>query len=164
MKIEKSIEVDAPLRAVYNQWTQFEEFPRFMEGVQEVQQLDDTHLHWCAKVGGKELEWDAEILEQVPDERITWSSISGKRNAGTVRFEAVDSTRTRVYLTMTYEPEGPVEKVGSAIGVTGARASKDLERFKAFIEQRRTETGQWRGEVHGGQKTSEPAPGSSTRH
>lgn len=154
MKIEKSIEVNAPLRAVYDQWTQFEDFPRFMEGVKEVRQLNDTHLHWCARIGGKDVEWDAKILEQVPDQRISWTSTSGKPNAGVVQFQPVDADRTRVSLTMEYEPEGVVENVGSALGVTSLRVAKDLERFKTFIEQRGAPTGQWRGEVHAGQKTS----------
>ena len=152
MRIEKEIEVNAPLRSVYNQWTQFEEFPHFMDGVREVRQIDDTHLHWCARVAGKELEWDAEILEQVPDQRIAWRSTTGKLNAGTVEFEPLDSGRTRVCLTMEYDPEGPVENVGSALGVTRRRVGKDLESFKTFIEKRGAETGEWRGEVHGGQK------------
>ena len=152
-RIEKDIEVNAPLRAVYNQWTQFEEFPAFMDGVREVRQLDDTHLHWCAKVGGKDLEWDSEIVEQVPDQRVAWRSITGKLNAGSVAFQPLDSGRTRVCLTMEYDPEGAVENVGDALGVTSRRVSKDLEKFKDFIEKRGQETGAWRGEVHGGQKT-----------
>lgn len=153
MRIEKDIEVNAPLHSVYNQWTQFEEFPSFMDGVREVRQTDDTHLHWRAKIGGKDLEWDAEIVEQVPDRRIAWRSISGKPNAGTVAFEPIDSARTRVCLTMEYDPEGAVENVGSALGVTGHRVTQDLENFKEFIEKRGAETGAWRGEVHGGRKT-----------
>lgn len=153
MRIEKEIEIEAPLRSVYNQWTQFEQFPQFMEGVREVRQLDDTHLHWCARVGGKDVEWDAEILEQVPDQRIAWRSTTGKLNAGTVEFEPLDSARTRVCLTMEYDPEGPVENVGSALGVTRRRVTQDLKKFKSFIEQRGAETGEWRGEVHGGRKT-----------
>ena len=152
-RIEKEIEVNAPLRSVYNQWTQFEEFPRFMEGVKEVRQLDDTHLHWCASVGGKELEWDAEITEQVPDQRIAWRSTTGKANAGSVQFEPVDSDHTRVCLSMEYDPEGVVENVGDAVGVTTTRVGGDLKRFKKFIESRGAETGQWRGEVRGGHKT-----------
>jgi uncharacterized membrane protein len=152
-RIEKEIEVQAPLRSVYNQWTQFEEFPMFMDGVKEVRQLDDTHLHWCASVGGKDLEWDAEIVEQVPDQRIAWRSTTGKLNAGTVEFEPVDSGCTRVCLTMEYDPEGPVENVGSALGVTKRRVTKDLKKFKTFIEKRGVESGEWRGEVHGGRKT-----------
>jgi uncharacterized membrane protein len=152
-RVEKSIEVQAPLRSVYNQWTQFEEFPRFMEGVQEVRQLDDTHLHWCARVGGRELEWDSEIVEQVPDRRIAWHSIEGKKNAGTVAFQPVDSTCTRVSLSMEYDPEGILENVGDAIGVLSRRVETDLQRFKNYMESRGEETGAWRGEVHGGRKT-----------
>ena len=152
-KIEKTIEVKAPLSAVYNQWTQFEDFPRFMEGVKEVRQLDDTHVHWCAKVGGKDLEWDAEIIEQVPDQRISWRSTSGKETAGTVAFEPAADNCTKVSLTMTYDPEGFVENVGDAVGATNLRVQGDLKRFKKFIEERGAETGAWRGEVHGGQKT-----------
>lgn len=152
--IEKSIEVNAPLRTVYNQWTQFEEFPRFMQGVKEVRQLDDTHLHWCAKVGGKEVEWDAEIVEQVPDEKISWRSMSGKGNAGIVRFDKVDDTHTRVHLSMEIEPQTVVEKIGSAVGVPSHRVEEDLERFKEFIESRGVETGGWRGEAHGGRPTT----------
>src|SRR5205814_916645 len=119
--IEKSIDIDRPVRTVYNQWTQFEEFPRFMEGVQEIRQIDDTHLHWRASIGGKEKEWDALITEQVPDERISWRSTSGAPNAGTVRFHKIDENRTRVTLAMHYEPEGVVENVGEALGVVSRR-------------------------------------------
>src|SRR4051812_49989174 len=111
-RIEKSVEVKAPVQAVYNQWTQFEEFPRFMAGVKEVTQLDDTHLHWHAEIWGKDKEWDAEITEQVPDQRISWRSTSGAQNAGTVRFEPLDADRTRIHLAMAYEPEGALEKAG----------------------------------------------------
>src|SRR5687767_6846788 len=156
-RIEKSIEVACPVRTVYNQWTQFEEFPRFMAGVKEVKQLDDTHLHWHAEIWGKDKEWDAEITEQVPDQVIAWRSTGGALNAGTVRFEPVAQDRTRVRLIMEYEPEGVVEKTGDAIGVFSARVQNTVEDFKEFIEQRGGETGAWRGEVHGGQK--QPAGG-----
>jgi uncharacterized membrane protein len=152
-KIEKSIEVAAPVRAVYNQWTQFEEFPRFMAGVKEVRQLDDTHLHWHAEIWGKDKEWDAEITEQVPDQVIAWRSTSGAPNAGAVRFEPVSHERTRVRLTMEYQPEGTVEKAGDAVGVFSSRVQNSVEDFKKFIEKRGAETGGWRGEVHGGEKT-----------
>jgi uncharacterized membrane protein len=152
-RIEKDIEVNAPLRSVYNQWTQFETFPSFMDGVKEVHQVDDTHLHWCAEIAGKDVEWDAEILEQVPDQRIAWRSTTGKLNAGAVRFEPIDSGRTRVCLTMEYDPEGVTENVGDALGVTTRRVTKDLKNFKDFIEKR-PETGAWRGEVRGGHKTA----------
>lgn len=154
-KIEKTIDVKAPLTAVYNQWTQFEEFPRFMEGVKEVRQLDDTHLHWCAEVAGKDIEWDAEIFEQVPDQRISWRSTTGKENAGTVAFEPARDGHTKISLTMTYDPEGVVETVGDAVGVTTLRVQGDLKRFKEFIEERGIETGGWRGEVHQGRKADE---------
>jgi len=153
-RVEKTIEVDAPLRAVYNQWTQFEEFPRFMVGVKEVRQLDDTHVHWRAEVWGRDKEWDAEITEQEPDERISWKSVSGAPNAGTVRFQPVDANRTRIRLTMGYEPEGAVEKTGDALGVLSGRVENTLEQFKEFIERRGRETGGWRGEVHDSRRTS----------
>ena len=151
-RMEKSIEVACPVRTVYNQWTQFEEWPRFMAGVKEVKQLDDTHTHFHAEVWGKDKEWDAEITEQVPDQVISWRSVSGAPNAGSVRFEPVSHDRTLVRLIMEYEPEGAMEKVGDAVGVFGARMQNTMEDFKKFIENRGAETGAWRGEVHGGQK------------
>ena len=152
-RITKTFEINAPVRAVYNQWTQFEQFPRFMDGVKEVRQMDETHLHWKASVAGKEKEWDAEIVEQVPDQRIAWRSTSGAANAGTVRFEQVNQGRSRVHLTMEYEPKGFIENVGDAIGMVDRKVDKAVEDFKRIIEQRGQETGAWRGEVHGGQKT-----------
>jgi uncharacterized membrane protein len=153
-RIEKSVEVKAPIHAVYNQWTQFEEFPRFMAGVKEVKQLDDTHLHWRADVWGKDKEWDAEIIEQVPDKRIAWRSTSADApNAGEVRFEPVGPDRTRVHLAMEYEPQGAVEKVGDKLGAMSAQVQSSVNDFKEFIESRGGETGGWRGEVHGGQRT-----------
>jgi uncharacterized membrane protein len=154
-RIDKSVEVKCPVRTVYNQWTQFEEFPRFMAGVKEVKQLDDTHLHWRAEIWGKDKEWDSEIIEQVPDQRIAWRSTSGDApNAGTVRFEPVAADRTRVRLTMEYEPQGVIENVGDKLGVLSARVQNTVEDFKKFIEARCDETGAWRGEVHGGQRTN----------
>jgi uncharacterized membrane protein len=153
-RIEKSIEVRCPVRTVYNQWTQFEEFPKFMTGVKEVRQLDDTHQHWRAEIWGKDKEWDAEIVEQVPDQRIAWRSTSADApNAGTVRFEPLGPDRTRVNLTMEYEPQGAVEKTGDALGVLSGRVETTVKQFKEFIEKRGGETGGWRGEVRGGQKT-----------
>ena len=153
-RIEKSVEVKAPINAVYNQWTQFEEWPRFMAGVKEVKQLDDTHLHWHAEIWGKDKEFDAEITEQVPDQRISWRSISGDApNAGSVRFEPFGPDRTLVNLTMEYEPQGVVENMGDKLGVVSARVQNSIEDFKKFIEQRGLETGGWRGEVQGGQRT-----------
>ena len=154
-RVTKTFEINAPVRKVYNQWTQFEEFPRFMDGVKEVRQLDDTHLHWRASIAGKDKEWDAEIVEQVPDQRIAWRSTSGAPNAGTVRFEPLNKERSRVHLTMEYEPKGFIENVGDAVGVVDRKLEKAVEDFKRLIEQRGQETGAWRGEVHGGQKTGE---------
>lgn len=151
--IEKSIEVDAPLQKVYNQWTQFEEFPRFMEGVEQVQQVDDRHLHWSANVAGKHKEWDSEILEQVPDDHIAWRSISGAPNAGRVQFRPKDGDHTVVILRMDYQPEGAMEKIGDSLGLMSRRVEGDLERFKDFIQHRTTETGSWRGEIHGGRRS-----------
>ena len=154
-RITKTFEIDAPVQKVYNQWTQFEEFPRFMDGVKEVRQLDDTHLHWKASIAGKDKEWDSEIVEQVPDQRIAWRSTSGAPNAGTVRFEPLNKDRSRVHLTMEYEPKGFVENVGDAVGIVGRKVEKAVEDFKKLIEHRGQETGAWRGEVRGGQKTGE---------
>ena len=152
--IEESIVVDVPLTTAYNQWTQFEEFPRFMEGVETVKQLDDTRLHWIAEIGGKREEWDAKITEQRPDERVAWTSTSGAPNAGAVTFHRLSETQTKVMLQLDYETEGMVEKVGDALGIVKRRVTGDLERFKAFIEGRGDETGDWRGEVDGQQRTA----------
>jgi uncharacterized membrane protein len=146
--IEKRIEVDAPLSTVYNQWTQFEDFPQFMEGVKEVRQVDDKRLHWVAEIAGKRKEWDAEIFEQVPDQTIAWRSMGGAKNSGQVSFEPADNNSTRVCLKLNYDPEGALENVADALGVVGRRVEGDLERFKKFIETRRHETGSWRGEIH----------------
>ena len=150
--IEKTIEVDAPLSAVYNQWTQFEEFPQFMEGVKEVQQIDDKRLHWVAEIGGKRKEWDAEIFEQVPDSTIAWRSMSGVRNSGQVSFLPMGNYATKVCLKLHYDPEGTLENVADALGVLGRRVEGDLERFKKFIQARRHETGSWRGEILPGEQ------------
>jgi uncharacterized membrane protein len=147
-QVEKVVEVNCPIRTVYNQWTQFEEFPRFMAGVKEVRQLDDTHVHWHAEIWGKDKEWDAEITEQEPDKRISWKSISGAPNAGTVRFEPLGADRTRVRLVMAYEPEGAVENTGDALGIFSRRVESTVKDFKEYIELRGTESGGWRGEVH----------------
>lgn len=159
--IEKTIEVDAPVSTVYNQWTQFEDFPKFMEGVEEVQQLDDRRLHWKADIGGKTKEWDAEIFEQIPDQRIAWRSTTGSKNTGMVNFEPLGANRTRIAVRMNYDPEGLVENVGDFLGVVGRRVQGDLERFKQFIQIRGRETGAWRGEIHGKQ-TQPPSTSSAS--
>ena len=150
--IEQSVEVNVPVRTAYNQWTQFEDFPRFMEGVKSVTQVDDTHLRWVAEVAGKDKEWDAEITEQHPDERVAWTSTSGARNAGVVTFHHIDDATTRITLQMDVDPEGLVEEAGAALGLLQRRVKGDLERFKEFIESRGAETGGWRGEVEVGSK------------
>jgi len=147
--IEDSIEIDVPVRVAYNQWTQFEEFPRFMEGVKHVRQIDDKRLSWRADVGGKDLEWTADITQQIPDQRIGWRSTSGATNAGSVTFQPLGATRCKVTLRLEYEPEGAVQKAGSAVGLVSARVKGDLERFKKFIESQPQETGAWRGEIRG---------------
>jgi uncharacterized membrane protein len=145
--ITHSIEVQVPLQAVYNQWTQFEEFPSFMEGVEEVRQEGERRLFWKVKIGGKIKEWEAEITNQVPDERIEWKSVDGTSNAGAITFQGVGPDRTIVTATIEYEPEGVVEKSGDALGMPGRLVEGDLKRFRDFIEQRGRETGAWRGQI-----------------
>jgi uncharacterized membrane protein len=146
-KIESSIDVDVPVRVAYDQWTQFEEFPRFMDAVESVTQVDDTHLHWSAKIAGVRKEWDAEITQQEPDQRVAWTSTSGATNAGAVDFHRLDDRKTRVTLTMDVEPDGALETVGNAIGVPEREVEGDLKRFKDYIEQRGEASGEWRGSV-----------------
>ncbi len=145
--IEESIEVNVPLSTAYNQWTQFEEFPQFMEGVEKVIQLDDDRLRWAAEVAGQRREWEAKITEQRPDERVAWTSTEGAKNAGVVTFHRIDDTTTRVMLQLEFEPEGLAEKAADLLGVVKRRAKGDLERFKEIIEARGRETGAWRGEI-----------------
>jgi len=143
--IEKSIEVNVPVRMAYNQWTQFEEFPNFMEGVKQVTQLDDTHLHWKAEIAGKEKEWEAEIVQQTPDHRIAWMSRGGAVNPGAVMFQPLSDARSMIRLQVAYVPEGFVENVGDELGMVSRCVQDDLKRFKEFIEQRGRKTGAWRG-------------------
>jgi len=146
-QIEQSIEVNVPVRTAYNQWTQFEEFPRFMDGVVEVRQLDDRRLFWRAKIGGVEKTWEAEITEQTPDARIAWHNVTGAKNAGVVTFHRLSDDRSKIMLQMAYDPEGFVENTGDVLGVASSRVKGDLQRFKEFIESHGRETGAWRGEV-----------------
>jgi len=143
----ESVEVNVPLSTAYNQWTQFEEFPKFMAGVLEVRQLDDRLQRWRAEIGGKEERWDAEITEQIPDRLIAWRSTSGVRNEGRVTFEKLSDSRTRIELRLDYEPRGMMEKLGDAMGAISMRASGNLQRFKSFLESRGSETGAWRGTI-----------------
>jgi uncharacterized membrane protein len=148
-EVEASMEVDVPVRTAYDQWTQFAEFPSFMGSVQEVRQLDDTHLHWRAQVAGKVKEWDAEITEQIPDQRIAWRSTSGPMSMGVVTFDKVREDCTRVVLRMVYGPQGLDEKIGDALGAMKLEAQRNLQNFKQLIEKRGVESGAWRGTVQG---------------
>ncbi len=145
--IEQSIDVDVPLRAVYNQWTQFEDFPKFMDGIVEVRQLSDTRLLWRSEIGGVDESWEAEIDEQLPDQRIAWHSVTGAKNAGVVTFHHLSDTKTRVMLQLDYDPQGLLENIGDALGAVSLRVKGDLQRFKEFIEALGQETGGWRGSV-----------------
>jgi uncharacterized membrane protein len=150
-RITEEIEVDVPVGVAYDQWTQFESFPRFMEGVDRVVQLDDKTLEWTATIAGKTKHWRAEIHEQQPDEVIAWRSLEGAQNDGAVRFEPVGADRTRIVLQLDVAPEGLVEKAGDALGVVERRVRGDLERFREFMESRGQATGAWRGSVDAGQ-------------
>ena len=147
-QVEKTIEVEVPVHTAYNQWTQFADFPQFMGGVDRVEQISDALTHWVAQIGGVRREWDAAILEQVPDRKVAWAATSGATNAGAVYFESLGPTRTLVRLNLEYEPEGLVETVGDFLNVVQRQAQADLERFKQFIESRGTPTGGWRGAVN----------------
>ncbi|MGN9909536.1 SRPBCC family protein [Phytohabitans sp. LJ34] len=145
--VTESVDVAVPVRTAYNQWTQFEEFPRFMEGVQEVRQLSDTMTHWKTEIAGVKREFDARITEQIPDERVAWTSTEGTRQAGVVTFHRLDDTHSRVTAQVEFEPDGAVEKAADKLGAVTHRVKGDLKRFKEFIENRGQETGAWRGEV-----------------
>ena len=146
--IEQSIEVDVPVQTAYNQWTQFESFPAFMQNVEEIRQTDDKHLHWVAEFGGNRHEWDAEITEQLPDERVAWRNTDGKDNAGVVTFHKLSDTSSRVMVQIDFVPEGIKEKVGAAINAPDRQVKGDLERFKELVEAKGgPDEGGWRGEV-----------------
>ena len=145
--IERSVDVGVPVHVAYNQWTQFEEFPKFMKDVEEVTQIDDTRLYWRVRIGGKTKDWEAVITEQIPDTRIAWRDAEGVRNAGVVTFHRISDSTTRVMLQMEYLPEGLIETAGNAMGVVERQIETDLKNFKEFIEERGTETGAWREEI-----------------
>ena len=145
--VTESVDVHVPVRTAYNQWTQFEEFPQFMDGVREIRQLDDRRLHWKTEIGGVKREFDAEITEQIPDERVAWKATDGQKQAGVVTFHRLDDEHTRVTVQMDYDPEGLVETAGDKLGMVDRRVKGDLKRFREFIEQQGGETGAWRGEV-----------------
>ncbi|CAN7251956.1 cyclase [Arthrobacter sp. Leaf337] len=148
--VQESINVSVPLSQAYNQWTQFEDFPHFMSGVEDVRQLDDTTVHFQTSIGGVKREYDARITVQQPDQRVTWESIDEPRNAGTVWFEALNPTETKVSVELAWEPDSAVEKVGAAVGLDSRQVASDLKRFKKFIEEREVETGAWRERVSEG--------------
>jgi uncharacterized membrane protein len=148
--IEQSIEVDVPVTTAYNQWTQFEEFPQFMDGVDSIRQLDDTHLHWVVSHNGQTHEFDTEITEQRPDERVAWRTTDGKSHAGAVTFHRLDDGQTKIMVQMDWEPEGMLETLGAALGSDDRRVKEDLERFKELIENRGFAQGAWRGDVDRG--------------
>jgi uncharacterized membrane protein len=150
--VKESIDVDVPVSMAYNQWTQFEEFPKFMEGVESVEQSDDTHLRWVAEVGGERREWQAEMVEQVPDEKVAWRTVDGNGPNGIVTFEALGESKALITVEMSYEPEGLKETLGAKIGMDTRQVREDLQRFKQLVEALGQETGAWRGEVHSGQR------------
>ncbi|MEV6329779.1 SRPBCC family protein [Streptomyces sp. NPDC051909] len=157
--VHATIEVDAPLREVYDQWTQFEEFPRFMDGVEEVRQLDDRHCHWRTVIAGVTREFDTEIVDQLPDERVAWRTVAGDvRHRGVVTFESSDDSHTRVNLAMEIEPQSLADKAGAAIGMADSRVEGDLYRFKEFMEDRERATGRWRGRLRPVESDSSKEP------
>jgi uncharacterized membrane protein len=149
-RIEQSIEVNVPVSTAYNQWTQFEQFPSFMDGVEEVRQLDATHLHWVVSHQGKRHEFDTEITEQRPDERVAWKTTDGTSHAGVVTFHRLDDATCKIMVQLDWDPEGLLETLGAALGSDDRRVKSDLERFKEMIENRGSATGAWRGEVERG--------------
>ena len=149
--VQESITVDVPVRQAYNQWTQFEDFPNFMSGVDAVRQLDDTTVHFETSIAGVKREYDAQITVQEPDQRVTWESLNEPRNSGTVWFESLGDNETKVNVELTWEPESAVEKLGAATGLDSRQVASDLRKFKKFIEERDTETGAWRESVSGGE-------------
>jgi uncharacterized membrane protein len=157
MRVDEKIEVKVPISTAYNQWTQFEEFPRFMQGIEQVEQLDNTRLHWTAEVGGERKDWYARITRQVPDEVVSWESEGGVVNSGTVVFHPIAAEKTEIQVHMEYEPESAKEKAGGALGVPDRKVESDLKRFKDFIEERGSETGAWRGEIKHGDVANEPS-------
>jgi uncharacterized membrane protein len=164
--VEQSIDVAVPVRTAYNQWTQFEEFPRFMDSVERIDQRTPTRTHWVTKIAGVQREFDAEISEQIPDERIAWHALDGPTQSGVVTFHRLDDTHTRVMLQMAFEPEGVAEQAGDKLGVVKNRVHHDLEHFKDFIEHEGQETGAWRGHVNtpgtAAQGTTASQPGTGT--
>ncbi len=158
VQIIETIDVEVPVRTAYDQWTQFESFPEFLDEVESITQIDDTHTHWMVNVGGATREFDAEITEQHPDERVAWKSTGGDtEHAGVVTFHKLDDKTTRVTVQLDWAPEGLLEKLGALVGAGSHAVKKDLQNFKEFIEGRGVETGSWRGAVEAGPRHSREA-------
>ena len=155
-RITEELDVGVPVRTAYDQWTQFESFPQFMDGVDEVVQVNDTILDWTATIAGVRKQWRAKVVEQRPDQVVAWKSIDGVRNDGSVRFQKLSTNRTRLALTLDVDVDGPLEKAGVALGVVERQVKGDLERFRDFIEARGRESGGWRGSVHAGEEQRQP--------
>jgi uncharacterized membrane protein len=145
--VTKSIDVEVPVSTAYNQWTQFESFPRFMGGVESITQTDDTHSHWVTKIGGQTREFDTEITEQHPDERVAWKSTDGTAHAGVVTFHRLSDSQTKVTVQLDWQADGLVEKAGALVGVDDHQVNADLDRFKTYIESQGHPDGAWRGDV-----------------
>ena len=145
--VQESVDVDVPIRVAYDQWTQFESFPQFMGGVERITQLDDKHTHWVTNIDGVKREFDAEITEQHPDERVAWTTTNGTHQSGVVTFHRISDDTTRVTLQLDHDPKGVVEVVGDALGIVQRRVKGDLAKFKSYIEARGHEDGAWRGDV-----------------
>ena len=156
-KVENSVMVNVPVSVAYNQWTQFEDFPKFMDGVERVEQVTDKTLRWTASVAGRTKEWMADIVDQTPDTRIAWKSTDGAENAGAVLFRQLGSDRTEITLRLDAEPEGPIETAGDALGFLQRRVHGDLERFKEHVESKGGNGKAWRGEIHGEEVQPDPA-------
>jgi hypothetical protein len=154
--VEKSIRVDVPVTTAYNQWTQFEDFPAFMDGVKQVEQLDDRRLRWVAEIAGVRREWEASVLEQIPDRKVAWAATAGATNAGAVRFSPAGAGSTMVYLSLEYEPEGVVEQIGDKLGIVERQVTADLARFKALVESQGYASGAWRGAINEGTGVGTP--------
>jgi len=160
--VQESIDVNVPIGQAYNQWTQFEDFPRFMSGVDAVRQLDDTTVHFETSIAGVKREYDAQITVQEPDQRVTWESLNEPRNAGTVWFESLGPDETKVNVELTWEPESAMEKIGAAVGLDSRQVASDLKKFKEFIESRGAETGAWRESVNDGEVATHTRAGTGT--
>jgi uncharacterized membrane protein len=144
----ETVDVNVPVSVAYNQWTQFEEFPKFLSYVESITQVTDTLTEWKVRVGGVEREFEAVISEQHPDERVAWNSTGGEvDHAGVVTFHKLSDTETRVTVQLDWEASGLLEHLGSALGVDNHAIKKELGQFKEYIEAKGSADGSWRGDV-----------------